>query len=107
MTYTGTAKMRHRIVSITGIGNVEPPLLNNEGQVNTEFADATIAEYFSNEEGFDFQISSEMVNVGIEPAYQYERLKIISINKNKNKSFIQQGRAWGPYGTQIAKTTKT
>ncbi len=99
--------MRHRIVSGTfGIGNADPELLNNKGEINKEFADDAIAVYFSKEEGFDFQIEKDSISVGIEPAYQYDKLKIIHINKDKTKSFIQRGRAWGPYGTGIAKITR-
>jgi hypothetical protein len=98
--------VRHRIVSGTfGIGNAEPELLNNKGEINKEFADEAIAIYFHEEEGFDFQIGEDYVMIGIEPSYQYDELKIIKIHKDKSKSFLQRGKAWGPYGTQIAKNT--
>jgi len=99
--------MRHRIVSGTGLGNPDPVLLNNEGEINEFFAEAALKEYFYQQEGFDFQIEEDMVNIGIEPAYQGDELLIISINKNKSKSYLQRGKAWGPYGSQIAKKTKT
>lgn len=99
--------MRHRIVSGTGLGNPDPVLLNNEGEINEFFAEAALKEYFYQQEGFDFQIEEDMVNVGIEPTYQGDELLIISINKNKSKSYLQRGKAWGPYGSQIAKKTKT
>lgn len=100
--------MRHRIggVSAIGLGNPDPVLLDNKGTINKEFADEALKEYFSYEEGFDFQLNKDFVNIGIEPAYQYDRLKIISIQKDKSKSYIQTGKAWGPYGSQIAKNTK-
>lgn len=98
--------MRHRLVSGTGFGNPAKVLLNNKGKINKQFADEAIKEYFTKWDGFDYQISKECVNVGIEPGYQSDPLKIISINKDKEKSYIQTGKAWGPYGTQIAKNTK-
>lgn len=98
--------MRHRMVSGTGLGNPDPVLLNNKGKINKEFADAALADYFSQEEGFDFQVSKESVTIGIEPAYQYDELKIIHIDKDKSKSYLQRGKAWGPYGSQIAKNTR-
>lgn len=99
--------MRHRIVTGTGFGNSAPVLLDNRGEINKEFAAAALKEYFEREEGFDFQLNKKYVNIGLEPAYQYERLKIISINKDKDKSFIMTGKAWGPYGSQIAKSQKS
>jgi len=98
--------MRHRIVSGTGLGNPEKALLDNQGEVNREFADAAIVAYFSWWGGFDYQVGPDYVAVGIEPSYQYEKLKILHINKDKNKSFIQMGKAWGGYGSQVVKTTK-
>lgn len=98
--------MRHRMVSGTGLGNPDEVLLDNQGAIDVKFAKEALDTYFSNEEGFDFKITPNVVNVGLEPAYQYEKLKIISINKDKSKSYIQTGKAWGPYGSQIAKNTK-
>lgn len=97
--------MRHRLVSGTGLGNPDPVLLNNQGEINKEFADEAIATYFHEEEGFDFQVDENSITIGIEPSYQGDELKIVHINKDKNKSFIQRGKAWGPYGSQITKTT--
>jgi hypothetical protein len=97
--------MRHRIVSGMGLGNPDEVLLENKGQINKEFADDAIASYFEDEEGFDFQVEEDSVTIGIEPAYQYDKLKIVQINKDKSKSYIQRGKAWGPYGSQIAKNT--
>lgn len=97
--------MRHRIVSGTGLGNPDPVLLSNNGRINKKFANDAIALYFNEEYGFDFQISKDSITIGIEPAYQYEKLKIIHINRNKSKSYLQRGKAWGPYGSQISKNT--
>lgn len=98
--------MRHRMVSGTGLGNPDEVLLDNKGTINAAFAKDALYVYFDEEAGFDFQIKKNSVSIGIEPGYQYERLKIIHINKNKSKSYIQYGRAWGLYGSQIAKNTR-
>lgn len=99
--------MRHRMVTGTGLGNPDAVLLDNKGKVNPEFAVDAIVEYFHQEEGFDFQVSEDAITIGIEPAYQYDELKIVQINKEKNKSYLQRGKAWGPYGSQIAKNTRS
>lgn len=99
--------MRHRLINSIGFGNPSPVLLDNKGKINNDFAMDALRTYFSKEFGFDFNITKNEIAIGIEPAYQYERLKIISINKDKSKSYIQTGKAWGPYGSQIAKNTKT
>ena len=98
--------MRHRIVQGTGLGNPDPALLNNYGEINLEFGEAAIKEYFDDIGGIDYHVTEDFVNVGIEPAYQYQKLKIISISKNKDESYIQTGKAWGPYGSGIARNTK-
>lgn len=99
--------MRHRIVSGTGFGNPDPVILNNTGNLNKEFAQAALNAYFGKFEYFDFHIDTNEVTVGVEPAYQYENLNIISINKDKNKSYTKSGKAWGPYGSGIVSNTKT
>jgi hypothetical protein len=96
--------MRHRIAPYTGLGNPEPAQLMNQGKLNNEFADDALKTYFE-DSGFDFQVTDDAVVIGIEPSYQYDRMLIISINKEKNKSFMERGKAWGPYGSQVAKNT--
>lgn len=99
--------MRHSMVSGTGLGNPDPVLLDNKGgKIDSEFAKDAFKTYFQEYDGFDFHITQDSITIGMEPAYQYERLKLVSIHKDKRKSYIQQGKAWGPYGSQIAKNTK-
>ena len=98
--------MRHRIVTGIGFGNPAPVLLDNEGELPKKFADEAYDEYFKKFEGFDFKILKTRVDIGVEPGYQYEPLKIISINKDKRKSYICTGRAFGGYGTQLVTKTK-
>lgn len=98
--------MRHRIVSVTGLGNPNPVILNNKGLIHKEFANDAIVNYFKEYNGFDFQTNEKYITIGIEPAYQYEKLKLISINKNKEESFIKTGKSWGPYGSDIVSNVK-
>jgi len=44
--------------------------------------------------------------IGIVPAYQYEYLKIVYIAPEKENSYIENGRAWGSYGSQIGSTLR-
>lgn len=98
--------MRHRIVSGTGFGNPEPELLKNKGSLNKRFAKAALKEYFEYWDGFDYDISEDVVKIGIEPAYQYDKLRIIEINRDKAKSSIRYGKAFGPYGSRLVGRTK-
>lgn len=98
--------MRHRIVTGTGFGNPDPVLLDNTGDLDTDFGTEALGAYFDYFGGFDYKVTKTGVTIGYEPAYQYERLRIIHIDKDINKSYIQNGKAWGPYGSGIAKTTK-
>lgn len=100
----GVKHMRHRIVSGTGLGNPSPEILDNNGVLYGPFVKFAMKFYFP--DGFDFKIKDDEILIGFEPAYQYERLKIISINKDKDKSYIQNGKAWGGYGSQITKATR-
>lgn len=94
--------MRYRIISTIGLGNPDRPILPNTGKLNKKFAKSALEAYFSEFEGFDFQVSKNEILIGIEPAYQYEKLRVISINRSKSLSYIKTGKAWGPYGSGIA-----
>lgn len=100
--------MRHRIVTGTGLGNPEKEKLSNQGKLNSKLiriARLAFVTYFP--DGFDHELHDDgSVTFGIEPAYQYERLKMVHIDKKKARSYISQGKAWGPYGSQIAATTR-
>lgn len=95
--------MRHRIggVHVTGMGNPDPVILDNKGKLNKDFADEVLALYFEDFEGYDFKVTKKGVTVGIEPAYQFEKLRIIHIAKDKGESYIRYGKAFGYYGTNI------
>jgi hypothetical protein len=98
--------MRHRLVSGTGLGNPEKAELTNQGKLNKKFAEDALKAYFEQYEGFDFKVTDALVLVGIEPSYQYDPMLIISIERDKNKSYIKRGKAWGPYGSQVVKSIK-
>ena len=98
--------MRHRIVGITGFGNPDKVLLDNTGKLDKKFADDALDTYFSEEEYFDFKVTDDLIVVGVEPAYQHEKIKIIGIAKDKDKSFIRSGTSFGPYGSRIVSTTR-
>lgn len=97
--------MRHRIVNTLGFGNSSEELLTNEGNLPCEFLDDAVEKYFN--EGLDFKADVASVAIGIEPAYQYQRLKIITIRRNKKESSIEDGYAWEAFGTGIRKKIKT
>lgn len=92
--------MRHRIVTSIGLGNPDPVRLNNKGGLHEEFANEVLETFF-NGDGFDFKVTKKEVLVGIEPAYQHEKLKIICISKDKGLSFYEYGTSFGPYGSKI------
>lgn len=94
--------MKRRLTDFTGLGGGQRDLLDNQGELPEEFGQDVIEAYFSKEHACDYQIKKTHISVGIEPTYQYDRLKIITIHSDKFKSNIRTGRAWGPYGTQIA-----
>lgn len=99
--------MGRRIETHTMLGSNQKKLLTNNGEVlNKKFATELISEYFEEFEGFDFQIEEDYVLFGIIPAYQFDKLKIICIHKNKGLSFIKTGQAKDYYGEGVRTTTK-
>lgn len=101
--------MRHRITAVhTGLGNPSPELMDNQWSEDERFnqllqsvLSQAIDLYFTEKGGVDFKISEEGVLFGYEPAYQYERLKLIFIGKDKDLSYISTGKAWGGYGSNV------
>ena len=105
--------MRHRMASGTGLGNPEPPLMNNKWSSNEKIntfikimGDEAIELYFKDYNGFDFQIGEDSVTIGIEPAYKFEKLKILHFNKDKDECYYQKGISWGYYGSDIVCETR-
>jgi hypothetical protein len=102
--------MRHRgIGGITGFGNPNEPLLTNIGKITPEIAELIkdgIQLYFKEYGACDYDIYEDEITIGIEPAYQWEELKIVSINKDKDESYIKNGVAFGDYGSNVCFKTK-
>lgn len=99
--------MRRRFSTYNGLGNPSKHLLSNNGSIDCpEFIEEVIPLYFKKYGGFDFQMEFNSVTVGIEPSYQYERLLIICIHQDKDKSFIREGISFGYYGSRIVSSTK-
>ncbi len=99
--------MRHRITGdiITGLGNSSPILLDNKGKL-TKWHKRIMRKAFEQWKaiawGADYQFNGKDFIFGYEPAYQYQDLLIISISENKDNCFIETGRSWGAWGSQIA-----
>lgn len=93
--------MRHRMVSGFGFGNPDPVILDNKGKLHKVFADEVMDLYFQDFEGFDFKVTKKGVTVGVEPAYQFEKLRILHIDKDKGESYIWYGKSFGYYGSKI------
>jgi len=103
--------MRHRIggASHTGLGNPNNERLNNCGNLTKPIKSMmreAIKLYFPKYEYCDFDIEEGRIEFGIEPAYMYDREKIICIDRDKDRSWISDGKAWGAYGTDVVRTTR-
>lgn len=101
--------MRHRILGFNGLGNPEPTILNNNKKIEKsdfwdEFLEDAIKNFKTISEygGFDFQVAEDRFMFGIEPSYEGDDLQIIQFNfKDKSLCCIEQGRAFGAYGSDI------
>lgn len=106
--------MRHRIGAGAniGLGNPNKCELDNKGisRIPFEMFNDFLKRYgggqFSDYDGCDFTANKNMVALGWEPGYYYEPLFIICICRDIDESYITRGKAWGPYGSGIARNTK-
>jgi len=107
--------MRHRLIGnmYTGLGNPSPPIMDNNWSNNESLnmflknmGDEAINLYFKELGGFDFQINDESITIGFEPAYKYDKLKLIHFNKNKSLCYYQTGISFGYYGSGIVSKTR-
>lgn len=101
--------MRHRmgIGALTGLGNPSKALLNNTGTMHgsiKDMLDEAIDLYFKKWGGCDYEIGESAVMLGIEPAYQFENLKIICLRRKKENSYLRTGRAFESWGSGIRST---
>jgi hypothetical protein len=98
---------RHRIVGTSlGLGNPSPAELSNTGKISPKFFDAAIKEFFSEFDGLDFERTADEVKVGIEPTYQGDHLVIVRLTRDKSKSSITVGYAFGHYGSGVRSKTR-
>lgn len=101
--------MRHRICNGIGLGSGDPVILSNNGSLRKcsfwdDFLNDAIKNFktIANYNGFDFYIDKKRFCFGIEPSYQYDDLQVICFCfADKNECSLEQGRAWGIYGTHI------
>lgn len=106
--------MRHRMIDLTGLGNPEPCKLDNNITITKEkFWNRFLADCIGNfktieeHSGFDLHLSETGFYFGIEPTYQYDDKQIIYIDfSSKGSCSIEQGRAFGPYGSQCLSKIK-
>jgi hypothetical protein len=107
--------MRHRIgcADCLGIGNPAPCKLGNHWIGDAKRDNAikgmlknAISLYFSDIGGLDFEIGEDVIAFGIEPAYQWDEYFVIEINKDKGRSSISRGVAFGLYGSSLGTNTK-
>ena len=110
--------MYHRIGEIhTGLGNPNPCMLNNKWSENEELNnlikkmfDEGINIFFKQYGGCDFRIEKSQDNImvvfGIEPTYQYDKLKLITINSDIENCYYENGVAFGVYGSKIVSKKK-
>lgn len=98
------------IAELTGLGgNSSPALLDNKGELNKfhkKVLGEAIKAYFGYWNGCDYGLSADEIKFGIEPTYFGDELLIVSINRNKDYSYIQRGHAFGYYGTGIRSKVK-
>ena len=105
--------MYHRIGEIhTGLGNPNPCMLNNKWSKNEELNnlikkmfDEGINLFFKEYGGCDFRIEESKYNIkvvfGIEPTYQYDKLKLIGIYSDIESCFKEDGTSFGAYGSNV------
>ncbi len=107
--------MRHRIgcAALTGLGNPSPEIIPNKNVRDEELkillkfaAKDAYAKFFKHFGYCDVGIDCNDIVLGVEPAYQYEDLKIIRFKPNKERCSFSTGYARGDYGSRICKTEK-
>jgi len=105
--------MRHRIgiASWTGLGNPSKELMDNRGKLTPNMK-KMFREAWKNfplmkkRQGCDYQIKKDEIRFGIEPAYMYNPVEMITLRKDKKYSSKLLGYSWGAYGSGIAGTTR-
>lgn len=108
--------MKHRVNSELCLGIPSEAILDNKWTKDVEYnclladcrKDAIDSFKTLAKLGFvDFGISKDEIKLGFEPSYKYEPLFVIAINlNNKEDSYIERGKAWGYYGSNIVSKKK-
>ncbi len=98
----------------TGLGGNAGPELMDRQSTGDKKRDALINEcskdahdqFFKSFGYCDAGADGDEVRIGVEPAYMHENLKMISINRVKERSSFVTGRAFGPWGTGMRSTER-
>jgi hypothetical protein len=107
--------MRHRLTGgfYTGLGNPDTEIMNNKWSNNKDInkfikdiGEDVISLYFKDFDGFDFKIDDDSLTIGVEPAYQYDELKILCFTKDKEDCYYKTGIAFDSYGSGICSKIK-
>lgn len=104
--------MRHRmsVASMTGLGNPNEPILTNnwpedqnQRKIILDMMKEAIKIFrpLEKSEYSDFNVFKDNIVIGNEPAYMYEELFLLSINRKKESSMIRTGVSFGNYGSNI------
>lgn len=99
------------MAGLTGLGNPSPVALRNSGTptdaILSAMKDAVeVFPVMRKSGGCDYDVYDNCVCFGIEPAYQYEDMEIVTIHRDKEQSSYERGVAWGAWGSNIARTKK-
>jgi hypothetical protein len=89
-----------------GLGFSSRELLPNKGKINRKFLKDAFDEYFHPYDYCDYGRTEDSFSVGVEPTYQFDPLKIVTIARNKEESAISVGSAAGPYGSGVRGTRR-
>lgn len=105
--------MRHRMVTGTGLGNPSAPLIDGKS-TGSKKRDMLINEcakeshdlFFTKYGYCDAQSRTDEIRLGVEPAYQFDPLKVVSIQRVKEMSYLMTGKSFAAYGSGIRSTKK-
>lgn len=105
--------MRHRIGigAWTGLGNPSAEMMPNQGKLTPKIKKMMKEAWqtfplMKERQGCDYKITDEEIKFGIEPAYMYNPVEMVTIRKDKKYSSKLRGYSWGAYGSGIAGTTR-
>lgn len=102
------------MAALTGLGNSAPNLMDGEptGDRKRDRAISACAKDFYEkfikgtriDEGYaDAGVRGNSVIVGVEPSYEYERMKVVVLYPSKEMSRLIEGIARGGWGSNVVK----